>query len=387
MSERLKFVSKYWEGVYAADFTLEHVRRYCYRLGEALVERRWSCLVGYDTRFMSNLFARDIYRNLALQGVSVRLLSAPTPMPAIQSVLDRNEANCALVVSARNRPYWYNGLVLMGPVHADLPLQTGIIPDMLPFPPFIESSAQVSVADSGVEQDARTPYLEELRKHIDINLIRRSTLTIFVDPINGTTVGYFPAVLGDGGQTRAIEINRETDPLFGRLTPSPMETGLNRLRKLVRESDSHLGLAFSADGAAIGVVDKNGEQLESLEIILLLAAYLARQYRQKGLVIVPPPRGSRFANVSMSLTDWENTLGLHVELSEHAGTRIAEVLSQGNQGLLIGGTAEGELTLGHYALHPDALLAGLMLAELVARNGGNLQALLNELRGRLTSED
>jgi phosphomannomutase len=205
--------------------------------------------------------------------------------------------------------------------------------------------------------------------------------------MNGTTAGYLPAVISEGGQTRAIEINRETDPLFSKLTPLPAETGLNRLRKLVRESDSHLGLAFSADGTALGVVDKNGEQLEPIEIVLLLAAYLVRQYRQKGLVIAPAPTAdSRFADSLVGLSEWEDALGLKVELAEDASARIAALPATGKNNLLVGCSSEGGIILGNYTLYPDALLAGLMMAELVARNAGNLQAMLNELRGRLETK-
>lgn len=257
MSERLQFVTKFWEGVYAADFTLEQVRRRGYRLGDVLGERGWNCLIAHDTRFISNLFARDIYHILAQKGISAMLVSTPAPMPAVQLALDTKQANCALIVSARNRPYWYNGLVLISPGNATLPLQLGDqVALSQPFPPPLIPTTADPADESEAMQDVRTPYIETLRKRVDIDLIRRATLTIFVDPMNGTTSGYIPAILGEGGQTRAIEINREIDPLFNKLTPLPAESSLTRLRKLVRESDSHLGLAFSADGAALGAVDK-----------------------------------------------------------------------------------------------------------------------------------
>ncbi len=391
MSERFRFISKSWEGVYAADFTLDQVRRRGYHLGEALHARGWSCLIAYDTRFMSNLFAHDIHQCLTLQGIPTTLVAAPAPMPAVQSALDQQQANCALVVTARNQPYWYNGLVLVGPQDADLPLYPGEVEvETQPFPPSPVNdplAGQGQKAGSGKPHDLRAPYLDMLRKHIDVNLIRRSTMTIFVDPMNGTTAGYLPAVISEGGQTRAIEINRETDPLFSKLTPLPAETGLTRLRKLVRESDSHLGLALSADGTALGVVDKNGEQLEPIEIVLLLAAYLVRQYRQKGLVIAPAPTAeSRFADSLVGLSEWEDALGLKVELAEDASARIAALPATGKNNLLVGCSSEGGIILGNYTLYPDALLAGLMMAELVARNAGNLQAMLNELRGRLETK-
>src|SRR6266542_4348728 len=158
--------------------------------------------------------------------------------------------------------------------------------------------------------DLRGPYLESLRDAIDIDLIRRATLTVFVDPMNGTTSGYIPAAIGEGGQTKAIEINRELDPLFGRQSPQPSGSGLNRLRKLVKESDSHLGVALSADGRAISVVDSVGELVAPLDLTRLLASYLSRQHRQRGLVVGPLPREGEPA----SLRAWADEAGLKVEL-------------------------------------------------------------------------
>lgn len=385
MSERLRLGTKYWEGVYTADFTLDQVRRRCYHVGLFLQQHNRSCLIAYDTRFMSGLFARDMYHILTHQGIAASLVSGPVPLPAVQSVLNQQQFDCALIVSAGNRPYWYNGLVLLGAFDDDLPLHASdYTAPPLSFPLFPDITGNNQAPKPELAQDLRAPYIDRLRKQIDVNLIRRSMMTIFVDPMNGATAGYFPAIIGEGGQTRAIEINRETDPLFSKLTPLPVESNLTRLRKLVRESDSHLGLAFSADGTALGVVDKNGDQLEHLEIVLLLAAYLVRQYRQSGAVIAPVPvEGSRLAGSLAGLGAWETALGVKVELAAEPALRIAEGLMHTSDGLLIGCTGEGEVVLGQYAPYPDALLAGLLMAELVARNGGNLHALLGELRGRL----
>jgi phosphomannomutase len=209
-------------------------------------------------------------------------------------------------------------------------------------------------------------------------------LTIFIDPMNGTTAGYFPSLIVENGQTRAIEINKELDPLFGRLTPLPAEAGLTRMRKLVRESDSHLGLAFSADGTALGVVDKNGEQLELLEMALLLGTYLVRQHRQRGVIVAPPPSpNGPLAAAAQRIAGWEEALGVKVELASDPGSRMKELLAAERPGLLLGCTTDGEIVLGRYGHCPDGLLGGVLFAEMVARNNGNLRDLIDRLREQL----
>lgn len=96
-----------------------------------------------------------------------------------------------------------------------------------------------------------------------------------------------------------------------------------------------------------------------------------------------PAPESRFADSLSKLSAWEHALGLKTEVATDAAGRLTEILAQGKVNLLIGGTPEGELILGRYTPYPDALFAGLMIAELVSRNAGNLQAMLDELRGQL----
>lgn len=381
MSARYRPYAVAWEAVYSAGFTLDQVRRRGAALAEGLAGKGLSCLVAHDTRFMGGLFARDLGAALQARGVRATLSAAPTPLPALYHALDQRVADCALYVSACNRPYVFNGLVLIAPHAAGLslePLPLDADAPLLaaPFPP---------TGDLAPEQtrDLRAPYLEALRNAVDLDLIRRTSLTIFVDAMSGTTAGIFPALLGESGQTRAIEINREPDPLFGRVAPAPTEAGLTRLKKLVRESDSHLGLAISADGTALAVIDKNGEQLDPAETALLLGAYLARQHRQRGaLVTAAPAPASPLAGMTR-LAAWEDATGLRVEGMGDPAARLAELIGRDRTPPVLGATAGGELIVGRYAAYPDAVLAGLICAEMVARGGGNLRTLIDAQRDQL----
>jgi phosphomannomutase len=365
-----------WEGVFSADFTLDSFDRRCRGLAATLAARGWSCLVAHDTRFMAAQFARHAYHRLGEHGVSVSFCPTPAPLPAVELALEQRRADTALIVTAGNRPFWYNGLTALAPLEAspleDIPAGSLAAPEA-PFPP-----GALDVSDS-TQVDLRAPYLEMLRDAADMDLVRRATLTVFVDPMNGATSGYIPAALGEGGQTKAIEINREIDPLFGRQPPQPAEAGLNRLRKLVKESDSHLGVGLSADGRALGVADNVGEMVSLLDLTLLLAQYLHRQYRQRGAIVAPAGEGTPDAE---RLRAWEDAVGLKVELAADPAARIAELLSQDRNSLLVGATAGGEITLGRYSASPDATLVALILLECVARANVRLRALLDEMKGK-----
>lgn len=356
-----------WEGVVAVDFTLDAVRRRYAAFADILNARGWSCLIAYDTRFLSAQIAIDCYRGLTASGARVVLGSSALPRPAVDVALDHGVADCALLVSAGNRDAWYNGLVVVAPAPGLEPLTTGAAAD--------DGAVFAFDTNDTPVVDARQFYIDALRAVIDVNLARRALLTVFVDVMNGTTSGIIPAVFGEGAQTRIIEINRENDAWFGRQTPHPREASLVRLRKLVRESDSHLGVAFSADGRALAVVDNDGEVVPALEIALLLGHHLNRQHRQRG-VIVAPAAGEPPAWVRA----WETHTGLSVEFAATAAARIAEARAADQ--LLLGYTDDGEPTIGHVGGVGDATLAALLLVELVARRGEKLRVLREKLRQR-----
>ncbi|RRR75679.1 MAG: phosphoglucomutase [Candidatus Viridilinea halotolerans] len=367
-----------WQAIYTEGFTLDQVRRRTATLADGLVSRGMSCLVAYDTRFMGALFARDVEAVLRMRGVRVTLAAAPTPLPAVHHALDQRVADCALYISACNRAYVYNGLTLLANNALGLTLEAHAeLPPAAIFPPTGDLTPDQA-------RDLRGPYLDALRAIVDLDLVRRNSLTIFVDAMNGTTAGMLPTLLGEGGQTRAIEINRDPDPLFGRSAPDPFATSLVRLKKLVRESDSHLGLAISADGTALALVDKHGEQLDPAETALLLAAYLARQYRQRGPLVIPAPAPDTPLAGLPRVGAWEESTGLRIEGLSDPALRLHELIFQERTPPLLGATTNGEVIIGRYALYPDAVLAGLLCAEMVARSGGDLRSLIEAQREQMT---
>lgn len=360
-----------WDGVFGAEFTLAVVRGRVRALAAHLLARRWGCLVACDTRFMAGQYALDAYRLLGEAGVPAQISPAAAPLPAVELALEQRRAECALVITAANRPYWFGGMTVLAPA-ADLPpLDPAPGAAEPPFPPL-----PLDPSERG-QLDLRAPYLERLRGAVDIDAVRRAPLTVIVDPMSGSASGLVPGAFGEGAQARAVEINRETDALFGRQTPQPAEAALHRLRKLAKEGEAHFGAAISADGTALGVADHAGDLVAPLDLALLLARYLSAEHRARGVVVAPaaaePPGGLRA---------WEESSGLKVELTSDPAARIADLAARDRGALLVGVTAAGEVTMGRYGATPDATMTALVLAELCARHGQKLRPLVEQARGR-----
>jgi phosphomannomutase len=369
MTQRVALRWQRWEAMYTVDFTVDALRRRCWRLANELAVRSMRCLVTHDTRFLSGPLAREAFQLLSYRGLQVKFNPTPVPLAAVELAVEQRRVDAAVVISAGNRPYWFNGLYALLPIEEQAILEPVELPplDERPFPDLSSDDEQHRI-------DVRGPYLEWLRSLVDIDLIRRASLTLFVDAMNGPTSGYLPTLLGEGSQTRAVEINREPDPLFGRATPQPLESGVPRLRKLVRESDSHFGVAISADGRVVVATEHYGELVRPFELGLLLAEYQLKYKQPRGQVIIGPEGDYPW------LANWITEHQVKVELLPQPGLRIAEVVARERQNLLVGVSETGEITLGKYAAAPDATLATLLLTEWIARRGCKLQQLVAELR-------
>ncbi len=374
MAQRPSVQYHSWSGIYGDTFTLSGLRSRCAAFATILLAQQWSSIVAFDTRFMATQYAIEALHLLRERGVSVCYCPTPIPLPALERALEQRVADSALIISAGNQPYWNLGLLAITPPIAEAPFENLIELDRS------QQSFPAQNPNLEIEQvDLRSSYIEVLRGAVDIELLRRTTLTMFVDPMHGSTSGYIAAALGDGSQLKAIEINREADALFGKQPPHPFESGVPRLRKLVRESDSHFGVACSANGNALVVVDNQGEFVSPRDLAIVLGTHLSRQYRQRGVLILPSDTPMHTKSDSPR---WlEEQYGLRVEQAYHSSEHIAQQVARDRGALVAGLTNTGEAVLGRYTAVPDALLTTLVLTEAVARSGFKLHQLISSLRG------
>src|SRR2546423_4821328 len=111
LSVEIRFGTDGWRGIIADDFTYESVRVATQGIAQYLTTRsKPSAIVGYDTRFASDLFAREVAQVLAANGVKVLVINAPAPTQvSTYAILDR-KASGGLVITASHNPYYFSGL-------------------------------------------------------------------------------------------------------------------------------------------------------------------------------------------------------------------------------------------------------------------------------------
>ena len=87
MNTRPKFGTDGWRGVIAEDFTFDNVRRAAQATAsfwnETAGQRNKLAMVGYDGRFLSEVYAKLVCEVLAANGIHALYAPEMVPVPAV----------------------------------------------------------------------------------------------------------------------------------------------------------------------------------------------------------------------------------------------------------------------------------------------------------------
>lgn len=376
---RIQFGTSGWRGIIAEDVTFIRARVVVQGIADHLksagLEER-GVIVGYDTRFLAERFAREAAQVLAANGIRVFLCNRDTPTPVVAYEVVRRQAGGAVTITASHNPPEYGGIKFStatgGPA---LPEVTR----------FIEARANerwaaphIDTVDIEVAEkaglltiiDPLGPYLTHLRSLVNYEAIRQASLRVVVDPLFGTGRGYLDEACRDAGCD--VEVLHDwRDPLFGGGPPDPAPDRLADLRERVVKRKAHLGLATDGDADRFGIVDSDGTVVSANPILALLLKH--------HLTTRPLSGGVARSVATTHLVD-AVARHFHVPVYETpVGFKYLGDLLMQEQVILAGEESAGLSIRGHVP-EKDGILACLLVVELVAMRGGvSLQELLNEL--------
>jgi alpha-D-glucose phosphate-specific phosphoglucomutase len=380
---RISFGTSGWRGIFCEDFTFENVKIVTQAIADHLhaggnAER--GVVVGHDSRFMGEKFARETARVLAGSGIRSFLCDRDTPTPVIAFEIIRRRAAGGINFTASHNPPEYNGLKFSpesgGPA---LPETTRDIEDranaMLGELCYREMALDAACRAGLVEViDPREAYFARLRELVDFAAIARSGMTLAVNPMYGTGRGYLDTLLHEAG-VQVVALNDHRDPYFGGLPPEPSAAHINDFINLVRgRADIRLGLATDGDADRYGIVDQDGTFIEPNYILALLYDYLVRVKGKNGDI-------ARSVATSHFVDAVARHHGLQVLETPVGFKFIGDYISRDK--ILIGGEESAGLTVRGHVPDKDGILACLLVAEMVAVEGKSLGELLADLYRRV----
>jgi len=380
---RISFGTSGWRGILCEDFTFDNVRVVTQAIADHLRAKGMAgkgLVLGHDSRFMGEKFAREAARILAGAGIKSFICDRDTPTPVIAFEILRRQTAGGINFTASHNPPEYNGLKYSpetgGPA---LPETTRDIEQranaMLGEICYKEMPLDQAVRAGLVEEiDPRQPYFQQVRGLIDFAAIADSGMTVAVNPMYGTARGYLDVLLREAG-VKVVTINDHRDPYFGGLPPEPSQSHIPDFINLIKQDpEIRLGLATDGDADRYGIVDADGTFIEPNYILALLVDYLVRVKGKSGAV-------ARSVATSHFVDAVAAYHGLEVLETPVGFKFIGDYISQDR--ILIGGEESAGLTVRGHVPDKDGILACLLVAEMAAVEGKPLTVLLVDLYRRV----
>jgi len=351
----------------AEEFTFANVRRAVVGIARYVASQKPQgarVIVGRDPRFLGETFCSMAVEILSAHGVAALLVEEPAPTPAFAHAVIHNKADGVINFTASHNPPEYNGIKFSTPDGCPaLPEVTKKIEAEIVAGDGARSGKVPSVATAAHETlDPKPAYLKRLGEVVDLEVIRKANLRVAFDPMWGAARGYSDELLRSAG-LQVVTVHDYRDVLFGGHAPEPDDHLLEDLRKKMRDTGAHIGIATDGDADRFGIVDSDGTFLQPNYVIALLFDYLVESRGWKSGVAK-----------SVATTNLINALAqLHgVELHETpVGFKyIGELIMQDK--IAIGGEESAGLSIRHHVPEKDGVLAGLLCCEAVARSGKSL---------------
>jgi phosphomannomutase len=377
MTTAIKFGTSGWRAIVADEFIVSNIRLAVAGIA-AYVKTQpepHRVLVGRDPRFLGESFVAEAARVLQGAGVTPIVIPEAAPTPAIAYAVRELETSGAINFTASHNPPEYNGIKFS--TH-----------DGAPALPEVTKQIEAAIAGFGDDfkigdtskdpfdtADVKPAFLKRLTELVDLKAIAKSGIKVVYDPFWGAGRGYSSDLLREAG-VKVETVHDYRDVLFGGHAPEPDDYLLGDAKAKMKEIGAALGIATDGDADRFGIVDGDGTFIQPNYVIALLFDYLVETRGWKNGVA----KSVATTNLINALADYHK-----VELFETpVGFKYIGELIIADK-IAIGGEESAGLTIRGHVPEKDGVLAGLLVAEMVAVRGKSLGVQLKELFAKVGS--
>jgi len=316
-------------------------------------------LVGRDTRLSGPMLQAAFGAGLASEGADVVDLGV-LPTPGVAWVA-AERALPAAMVSASHNPFTDNGVKLFAAGGVKLPdavektieaeLEGILAGAPGPLPP-----SGHGVGRMWAEPEVAEAYVDHLAVLLEPGAL--AGVHLVLDCANGAAHAAAPAVFERlGARVELIG----ADPDGTNINDGVGSTHPERLAAAVVETGAALGLALDGDADRLVAVDHTGTLVSGDELLAMFAADLAGRGRLAGNTVVV----TVMSNLGLRLAMAER--GIAVRETPVGDRYVLEALDA--DGLSLGGEQSGHLVFRELSTTGDGILTGLMLLDLLRRDG------------------
>ncbi len=370
----IKFGTDGWRAVIAKDFTFQNVAIVTQALVDYLnsqVLTNRTLVVGYDCRFLSEQFAREVAAQLAANNFQVLLFDEAVPTPMVSFEVKTKNLASGVVITASHNPPKFNGFKVKAPFGGSAPPEmTEQIEAQLNKSTPITTSFNDAVRKGQIKAlQPSINYGRHIAKIVDLERIKASKSHLVVDSMHGSGARWVEHLLS-GGKCKVTTIRANPDPYFGGVNPEPIRTNLSALFETVKQNSALLGLATDGDADRVGAADELGNFINSHQIVAMLLLHLAKNRAWHGGVAITFSQSVLVKRIAehYGLPIYETPIGFKY---------LAELML--SQDILISGEESGGIGIKGHIPERDGILNSLLLAEAIITSEKTPTALLESI--------
>ncbi len=379
MKNTISFGTEGWRAVMGEQFTVHNVQIVTQAIADHLrsqgrVRRPLTVAVGYDTRFLSDRFARAVCEVLAGNGLRSQLTERAVPTCAVSRYVVDHHMPAGIMVTASHNPGIYNGIKVKEAFGGSATTETvASIERRLGAARVKQVPFDQALASGLVRQANMLPdFLRGIRSFIDLAMIRRARLRVIVDSMHGAGGRLIEGLLA-GGRCHVEALHAEPDPLFGGRAPEPIPSNLQELSAAVRRGRADLGIANDGDADRLGIIGPGGAWLNPGQIMCVLIEHLIASRGMHGAIV-------KTVSNTMMINRLAQARGLRLIETPVGFKYIAKRML--TEDILIGGEESGGIGVKGYMPERDGILNSLLVLEAMAARRQSLAAIMAQLERR-----
>jgi len=396
----IKFGTSGWRGVVSDEFTFANVRKVTHAAAGSVKEsvdvgynsddyraflagvapsRVPTVVIGYDTRFMSEDFAREAAAVFASDGVRTLFSATDLPTPAAAWAVLAHKAVGGVMITASHNRSDYNGFKWMSywggaaspTVTDELERRVELLGDHAVKAMTEERAAKESWFET---VDFRESYFDQLESLLDVKAIKKAKLKVGIDVMHGSGRHYLRPFLEKRLGVQVVALNENRDVLFGGISPEPTPETTTALAELVKKQKLDLGLSCDGDADRFGIIDAGGEWIPANDVVALAYEHLVVHRGLKG-------KAARSVMTSHFVDAVAKSHGSETRETPVGFKFLGELLRTGT--FLLAGEESGGLSIRGHVPEKDGILSCVLMLELVAMEGKSLVSVRERLHKKV----
>lgn len=271
-------------GSVAKEFTLSEVALLTKDMIQAwLPSNQGEVMVGYDTRFQSDLAAKTVCEVLAAYDIPVILSKEPVPWGAVLYTLWKRKGAGGILITGGARAVEFNGIRFIRSGYNMLSQEEweGWKRNRKDCEESASLDFSIAVADGRIQLlSLMEEYLSFLKSTIEVDRLKQSSLTVLVDALYGGGQGIITR-LCKNEKKNIEEIHQTRHSMFGGLVPTPHRPSVDELIKWLISGQKHVGIAWDAEGKSWSWINRYSQHCNSgAQAYKLVKPYIVRKSTQ-----------------------------------------------------------------------------------------------------------